>query len=748
LKVTYQQNNFTAGEISPRIYGRTDFDRYANSLKACINAHPVVHGGCKRRGGFFFAKAAKFAAKKARTIEFVVSRDVAYMLEFGDLYVRIFSPNGVYLTEIVSPYTEAQLADIDYVQGADTMFLFNSGTFPKRLRRFSDTVWDLSSAPFTVQPFDEQGITPAASITLSALSGVITATASAAVFLPSDVGRSFISAAGIGQVTGFTSTTIVTVTTSVAFLGLALASGAWSMDLSPQTTCTASAVGPVGTSITLTLTASGWRNTFGTVDVGKYVRINGGLCLITGFTSDTIVSATVKSVLTSATGAPALSWSLESAVWSATNGYPVTGTIFEQRLWCAGTTKYPQTIWGSRTGLYYDFTKGALDTDACSFTIASDEVNPITYLVSARQLLVETYGGEMSMRGGNEKPITPSNVQIKPETTYGSINVRPINIAHEVVFVQRARRKVRAQGYQLQADGYGASDLTVLAEHITNSGVVAMAYQQSPDQLLWLVLTDGTMLSCTLDREQQVTGWARHYTEGAFESVACVPTSTGDQLWAVVRRTVSGATVRYIEYMDTDFKPIYPVAVDPLAYPPLATVAEYGCTVDAGILIDNVAGQTVFTGLAHLEGKTVDIVADGSAQPPMVVTGGQITLSRASYRTLIGTHFKTQIDLLTPEVAGGAGTAQSNAMSTSKLTMRFLNTIGAEVLDGDGNQQEVPFRQLGVGILGQPPKLYTGLISVGMIGWEKGKSEMSIIQNQPLPLHLQSAIRKLTINEG
>lgn len=745
VKLTIQENNFTAGEISPRVYGRTDFDKYSAALKTCINAHPVIHGGVVRRAGTFFAKSTKTPAKKARMVEFIVSKDVAYMLEFGDTYVRVFQAGtGTYLTEIVSPYLEAQLPDIDYVQGADTMFLFNGSTFPKRLRRFSDTVWDLSSAPFTVQPFDEQGLSPATTCTLSAVSGAITATAAVASFLATDVGRTFTSGQGIATITGFSSTTVVNMTTSVNFAGVNLASGAWTMDVSPQTICTPSAAGPVGTAITLTLAASGWR----AGDVSKYVRINSGLCLITGFTSDTILAATIKTALSSATAAPALSWSLEASVWSATNGYPVTGTIFEQRLWCAGSTKYPQTIWGSRTGLYYDFTKGSLDTDGCIFTIASDEVNPITYLVGSRQLLVHTYGGELSMKGGQEKPITPSNVQIKPETAFGSINVRPLIVGKECIFVQRARRKVRAQAYSFQVDGYQASDLTVLAEHITVSGVVAMAYQQEPDRLLWLVLTNGTLISCTLDREQQVIGWAKHYTDGAFESVACVPTSTGDQVWVVVRRTINGTLSRYVEYLDTSFAPIYPVAVDPLAYPPVSDIVTYGCTVDAALYVDNVAGQTVFNTLAHLEGKTVDIVADGAPMPKQTVTAGAITLPRTSYRTLIGLHFKSTMVLLTPEASGQTGTAQGNSMSTRELTLRFLKTLGCTVLDGNGNAQVLAFLQLGAGVLDNAPAPYTGLARIEMLGWERGRSEITVVQDQPLPMHLQAAIRKITINDG
>lgn len=816
-RLSLHQTNFTAGELSPRMYGRTDIDRYNNAAKTLENAHPVIHGGAVRRAGTRFAQETKTSAKRSRVIEFIFSKDLAYMLEFGDYYVRMYSPNGVYLgVELVTLYSEAMLADIDYAQGADTMFLFHPSVPPQRLRRFTNASWDLSAVPFTVQPFDEIGISPATTLTLSALTGTVTATASASAFLPSDVGRNIVALAGIGMITGYTSATVVTVAVSNAFLSLSLTSGNWNMDVSPQGFIKPTAKDPAGSVIsvfgsvtraaTLTLTAKtgaitinasasvfvagdtgkilygdsgqvtltyvsatqctgttttdflllsypqgAWGITESlfrtTDDIGKFIRVNGGLLKLTAFVSASQATATIITAMSSIVASPPLAWTLESSVWNAANGYPRTGTLHEQRLWCAGSTKYPQTIWGSRTALYYDFTKGTADSDACIFTISSDEINPISYLASNRTMLIHTYGGELSMAGGQEKPITPTNVQIKPQTGYGSKIVRPLVVGKESIFVQRSGRKVRAMSYAFQIDGYQAPDLTVLAEHITAAGVVSMAYQQDPDQMLWLVLGDGALISCTLDRDQQVNGWARHYTEGAFESVATIPIGTQDQIWVIVRRTVNGVTKRYVEYFDNTFQPIYPVALDPLAMPPLATVLTYGCTTDCSLVIDNATGQTTFTGLGFLEGKTVDIVADGSAMMPLVVTGGAITLPRPSKRTLIGLHFKSTIKLLTPEVGTGTGTAQGNSMSAREITMRFKDTLGAEVMDGEGRAQEVPFRHLTTGVLDKAPPLYSGLVRIEMLGWERGRSEISIIQNQPLPMQLLSVVRKLTVND-
>jgi hypothetical protein len=821
MRVSLLQSNFTAGEISPRLIGRTDIDRYANAARRLINARPVIHGGAKRRGGTRFVAATKSSAVKSRAVPFVFSRDQAYMLVFADSNVRVYAAGstGTLLAEVPTSYTSAMLNDIDFVQGADTMFIAHPDAPIQRLRRFSDVNWDLSAAPFTTTPFDEQGHALAATLTLSAstVGAGRTATASAGVFLPSDVGRGLVSGAGFGVVTGFTSATVVTVTITIAFAGVSLASGAWLLDVSPQALAIPSAKDPVASSINLTaaltraanvtlsaktgaitvtasagvfaagdvgksiyadsgvavitgftsatvinvttstdfaqtsysqggygLSDSGWR----AEDVGKFVRINGGLLKITAFTSASAVRATIITALSSIIASPALAWSLESSVWSASTGYPRTVTLHEQRLIAAGTAKFPQTIWGSRTAEYFDFTKGTNDDDSYSFTIASDEINPISYVASLRNLVVHTYGGEFSLQGGVEKPITPTNVRVRPESAHGSRGVRPVLIGKESVFVQRAGRKVRAMGYRYDFDGYASPDLAVLAEHITASGVTGLAYQQEPDLTLWATRADGAMLSCTIEREQSVIGWAQHYTDGAFESVATIPNGEQEETWVIVRRVVNGATVRYIEVLNDTFAPMLPAALDPNAFPPQTQPGVYGFTVDAGLSFDNAAGQTVFA-VPHLVGKAVDIVADGAVQPRQVVPpSGNVTLTRSSKRTLIGLPFRTEIELLTPEVGGADGTSQGNSMRVSELTLRFLDTLGAQVFDGEGNEQVVPFRNFGPAVLDVAPTLYTGLVRIEVLGWERGRSELTIVQDQPLPMHLLAVVRKFQTNSG
>lgn len=721
-KLNTIQTNFTAGELSPRLKGRVDIARYPNGVERLENAMVLVQGGALRAPGSLYTTEVKTSAKKTRTIPFIFSADVAYVLEFGDTYLRVIkdgeqvesSPSVAY--EITSPYTEAQLFDFTFAQGADSMFIAHESHPIYRLQRFGDAAWVLVPAPWVVAPFDEVGILPAATLTLSAATVGTgrTFTAGSASFLASDVGRTISYLGGEAEITGYTSTTVVTCSITVAFPTTSIASGAWTLNLSPQTTCTASAASPIGTAITLTLGAAGWRSD----DVGKYVRINGGLCEITGYTSTTVVDAAIRRVLTSATAAPANSWTLEAAVWNATNGYPRAVALHEQRLMAGGSPKYPQTIWGTGIGLYLDFTSSSADDDGFAFQLAADQVNPIQHLVSAEEVLVAlTSGQEFTLQGSTDKAITPTNVQVRPRTSHGCARVRPQRIGAEVVFVQRARRRMRALGVNGDTGRFQAPDISMLAQHLTTAGIVDMAYQREPDPLLWAVRSDGVMLLITFDRDENVIAFARRTTDGLYESVCVVPTEDGEQAYAVVKRTIGGATKRYIER----FSP--------------------GVQTDCAVLGTSGGGSATWSGLDHLEGEIVDVVADGSVMPEAVVSSGAITIGRDANAVEIGLHFKTTIALLPPEVAGM--TTQANMVRQGEITVRFLETSGAEV-----EGEVIPFRSFGPDLLDEAITPFTGDKRMNRLGWDRSGAGITIVQDQPLPLHVLSVIQKISVNEG
>ena len=743
-RVVLAQTSFTAGELSPRVLGRTDMDRYAYGLKRCRNAYPVKHGGVKSRPGLrHTASAINATANASLLVPFVEGRAAAWMLEFGNLTVRIRDKTGTLVATVVSPYPSAALAQLDWTQSDSTLWLFHPSYPIQRLQRLGASTWVLSPAPFTQQPFAEVGFRPAASATLSdaTVGAGRTLTASASTFLAADVGRGVIFDAGLAVITAYTSPTVVTVQITRAFPGVALTAGAWTVDISPQTTCTPSAKDPVGTTITLTLAAAGWR----TENVGSIVRINAGLCRITSFSSATVVNAVILRELSAIVAAPALSWSLEPVVWSDAYGYPRTGTIYQQRLIVGGNALMPRTVWGSRSSELLDFERWTDDNDSFAFTIDSDDATAIVYLTGAQELSVLTQSGEYSMRGGVEKPITPTNVRIKLESTHGCAQVRPLQVNREAIFLQRAGRKVRAFGYRYDFDGFSAPDVTALSEHITASGLVSMAYAQEPDMLFWSVRADGKFLSCTIDRDQQpsVLAWSLHETDGVVECVATMPADDSEQVWFIVRRTINDATVRYLERLDDSWQP-WPSSYTP---PEDVEAPTFGFTVDCGAAFDG--SPTATFAVPHLVGKTVAILADGAKMPAQLVpAGGSIVLPRNASRVLIGIPFVPSITLLTPEVQSALGSAQGQAARTGEFFLRLLDTVGATVRNNQGNVQELPFRRFGPSVLDAPPLPFTGLIRVTLQGWERGDSEITITQPDPFPLHLLAAIRTHSVGGG
>jgi len=804
-RVSIIQTNCTAGELSPRLLGRVDVARYANALKTCENAYPLVHGGARRRPGTRYVAEVKNSAKSVRLIPFIFNTSQAFVLEFGDQYIRFYTAGGQVLSggvpyEISSPYLEAELDDIHFVQSADTMFLAHPSYPMRKLVRYANTNWKLSAISWTVPPSEEKGDKPATTLTLSATTGSVTATAGAAAFQNADVGRYIEISAGRGKITAFTSTTQVTVSVEDAFASVGPhASGAWILTESPKTTLTPSAKDPIGASITLTAGANAFKNDAQVSDIGKFVEINDGLVEITsldGTTPQTKANGIIRTVLSSTTAAQSGGWALRSNVWNATDGYPRAVTLFEQRLVAAGSTAYPQTIWGSKSGEYYNFADGIADDDGFAFTIASDQVNPIEHLASIRALLPLTYGGEFSMTGGVEKPLTPTNVQLKSQTVFGSAVARPVRVGNEIIFVQRSERKIRSLGYRIDSDSFAAPDLSILSEHITEGGIYEMAYAQEPDQIVWMVRADGVMPVMSIERDQDAIGWSRQLTDGTYESVATIPYNNEDQVWCAVKRKINGSTKRYIEYFqdgrNTDcciLGAVTESAVSAISwaagtvtvtqaghgystgdkirlsgFTPSGYNGEYTITVTgannytyalssdpgaATVLGTAAKATTSWSGLSPLEAKTVDIVADGYVATQKTVAAGAITLDKAAYSVEIGLHYKTTIKTLPPEVPTGQGTAQGNALSIHETIVRFYKTKGGTI-----NGQPITTRKFGAGaVLDQPIAEFTGDKRIENLGWGRAGSgdsdgTVTIVKTQPLPMQVLAVIKRLTVNDG
>ena len=304
---------------------------------------------------------------------------------------------------------------------------------------------------------------------------------------------------------------------------------AWSLDqveftngpylpINTTTTTLTPASASVGTGVNITASAVTGINGgagFQTTDVGRLISFNSGIAKITARTNTTVVVCTITTAFANTDAKD--DWKL--GAFSDTTGHPSTVSFFEQRLVFAGTKDEPQTIFFSKSGDYENMTTGTNADDAMVYTIASNQVNKIRYLKAVRTLLIGTTGGEFSVTAdGTDAAVTPTNITIKRQSSFGAANVDAQPAGNAVLFLQRAKRKIRELAYNYDSDGYVAPDLTILNETVTKSGVTEMAYQQAPDSILWCVREDGVLAGLTYQRTDNVVAWHRHILGGKSDT--------------------------------------------------------------------------------------------------------------------------------------------------------------------------------------------------------------------------------------
>ncbi|MBW2623978.1 MAG: hypothetical protein JRD68_13805, partial [Deltaproteobacteria bacterium] len=500
----------------------------------------------------------------------------------------------------------------------------------------------------------------------------------------------------------------------------------WAFRNSPAT-----GVNPSGTRkhsiTTLTADADCWRSG----DVGKYVLINGGAVHISAYTSATVVKGEVLAALSGTD--KAFDWTLESPVWDAALGYPGAVGFHEERLCFAGSDFWKQTIWGSVSGDYENHTPGPNDADALTLPLSSGEMNRIVWLLSHRALLAGSGGSEWRVGSSRySEPLTPSNVQAKEETFHGAADLSPIKANNAVLFVQRAGRKLRELSFDAEREGFRTVDLTILADHLTEEyGVSQLAWQKEPAPTLWAVRSDGTLLSLVYERSHDVVAWSRHLTDGEFESVAVIPSTTGpDEVWVSVKRVINGSVARYVEYLAPDF----------------GTVVEDAWFVDSGLKYDGVEVSAV-SGLDHLEGETVAVLANGAEHPNCSVASGSITLNWPASRIIAGLPMASTLETMDLEVFGPEGSTQGRPKTISQLVLRLFRTIGLSVGTCADDLVAISFRSP-IDEMDQALDLFTGDKQVAVPGgWDTSQS-IYITSDDPLPLTVLGIFAETEVGES
>ena len=531
--------NFTAGELSPRLDGRTDLSKYLNGVKKMENLIVHPHGGASRRPGTKFVREVKNSAHNCRLIPFEFNVTQAYILEFGDEYFRIHKDGGTVVDgssdpiEVSTPYGEDELADLKFTQSADVMYLVHPLFAPRKITRTSHTAWSIAEVAFERGPMQDDN-TGTVTFLASARTGNVNVTASSSTFVSTDVGRLIKVHDGVTKITSLTSATVVATTVQENADGRS--------ELMPAYTAATISAHEGDPSSTGLEHNDRYQDTAGQFIAqgfkeGQKITVTGfttgnnnnSSAIIVRVTEDTLLLAPSSDVTDEAAGdsvtiAGDLTASTEWALgaFSGTTGFPSAVAFYEQRLVFASTTAQPQTLFFSVGGSFEDFNGGVNDTDALTYTLGSNQVNIIRYLQAGRVLLVGTSGGEFVVSSSEQAPLSPTNASVKRQATYGSANIQPVQVANTTLFIQRAKRKLRELIFDLNTDSYQAPDLTILAEHITEGGIKEMALQQEPDNIVWCVRIDGKLVGMTYRREENVIAWHEHTLGG--KSGACTVT--------------------------------------------------------------------------------------------------------------------------------------------------------------------------------------------------------------------------------
>ena len=433
------------------------------------------------------------------------------------------------------------------------------------------------------------------------------------------------------------------------------------------------------------------------------------------------------------------SWTLATVTFTSTPAewtgatWPSCVSFFEQRSVWAGTPDNPQTLWLSVSGDYEDLTMGTDADDAMAYTIASDQVNPIHWLVPHNVLVIGTLGGTWTMGARSSlDPVTPDNVKIDRLTTYGSADVQGRLIGNAIIFVHLHNRQLLEQAYSLESDSHAVRDLTLLAEHITEGGIKNMAWAQYPDATLWVLLNNGVLLSGTYYPPERVLAWSRHLTQGSFESVTVIPGAERDEAWVVVQREINGQTKRYVEILESS----------------QFSQAKDAFFVDSGLSYSAATATDTLSGMTHLSGCTVQVLADGAVLPPVAVsTGGTLEISGQATTIHAGLAYESQITTMRAEVPGNDGLGQGRKQRVSKCSLRLFNSLGAKVGADADNMDEIPFRTT-ADPMSQAVEPFSGDTEPRTLkgGWRR-EARVVVKQDLPLPLTLLAVLAKIEVND-
>lgn len=754
--------SFAGGEISPALYGRTDFAKYDNGAAKLRNYIVLRYGGIANRAGTkFISKAPGFAVLRA----FKYNSSQNYMVEFSDRKIRVFYRESLVATIDNSPYKSDELRLIKYTQSADVMFLVHPNHAPMTLTRNNHTDWSLEEMDITGGPFEDPNTTDI-QISASDRTGSITLTASEAYFTQDMIGNMLQLGHTVGNqykkgvpvertVQEDRETTVLPAddlevecvpggTIYVESFGFwsgnfsleEYVDGAWTKlrtqegnhsanynftETNKHSEITRYKI--TSSEFDTTIWAGENEKQTGHVTIQTFSQDYYGIVKIISVESST--SATAKVVRTLGDTKATKDFSL--GPWSNIKGYPMCDGFFEDRLVFAGTQRYGQGFWLSKSGDYYNFGASVpnMDTDAINATLNGGQMNGIKAVVVFGELILMTAGGEFKVTGNN-KAVSPSNIQSQAQEYRGINDVQPVTVGSRIVYIQQQGDIVRDLAYTYEADKYTGDDINLLAQHLfERHKLVSMTYQQTPNSIIWFVRDDGLLLGLTYLKEQDVCAWHQHDTDGEFIDVASIAGDTEDELWCVVKRGE--------EYF-----------IEKMAQRDKSQNVEDQYFVDCGKQIESEAGISVVENLGHLEGKTVAILADGFVLPRQKVVDGSVDLKRSYHKITVGLPIEAEMKTLPLELQAQDGSTISRKKRVAKLMLMFKDSSGGTFGLTESRMDEIKWRSTEK--YGGAIQLFSGKQSILMPGASYDETVQIVVkQNEPLPMTILSIVPEMQV---
>lgn len=699
MKQYIMKNNFSAGELAPTLYTRTDIQQYANGAKTLKNVIPLVEGGVRKRPGTFYRSTEEGAV---RLIPFVVNSDTPFLIVLKPNLIQVINPKTMLqVASIATPYSEAQIPDIQFVQYRYEIYMTHSEVPVYRFRSSDDfSNWEMMRFDFVHPPLDSDNARS-----------------------PFRKGKPSSKELGV-QVT-FTASVVSTWSSAASYVANDEVNVTYTVSVFPSRKVTEyykAIIGSTGKNPRTEPTywemiSTSGDDVFSADDIGSYIDVNGGIIKINRFIDINTVGGEIVKKLDADIEAIERSWLITPQAFNAVNGYPRCCTYFKQRLVLANTKKAPNKIWFSAVGANGNYLETTEDGDAFSIVSASGLSNSILFLEAQRGVICLTSGGEYMV--DSDGVLTPTTVNINEHSAYGAYPVtRPERVGNELLFIQRGGRRVRALTYRFEVDGLVSPEISSLSSHIgeDHNGINEISYMQEPESLVWLVLGDGMVATITFNRDQEVLAWAQHDFGGDVISMCSVPTQLGsDRTFMLVKR--SGTTC------------LEEVSFDALVDSQRTVVVADGA-INKPSLLNNI--------VAYHQGDDFIYQATFEDSGAKLDFGDDLNGEGIN----IGQPIECTVELFPPELSQAPLSSMMHKAKVDRTAFFFNKTIAPEI-----NGEMIELFTYDDNPLA-PSKPHTGYHLHEGGSWEDlHQVPLVISHNKPLPFHLQAMAMQMSINE-